>query len=336
MLADAKDSLVRRTSALLLSLGLAASLAACAPTADGGADNAEATSEACQPAASGAASESVTVAGDIESQPEITFTGPLEAESTERTIVIEGDGAEVAEGDTVNVSYTILNGGTAEQIETTWEAGQTVQVLVDSESQLLSGLSKSLLCAPEGSRIVGVIPPAEAFGAEGQPQFGLEADQSLVFVADVVSIAPQPLERAEGEAEEAPEGFPAVELGENGAPTITIPDEEPPSEFQLATLIQGDGEEVGADDTVTVHYTGINWNTGEVFDSSWERGQPASFPTGGVIPGFRDALVGQLVGSQVIAIIPPELGYGPQGGTPDGSIGAEDTIVFVVDILATS
>jgi len=325
---------VRRTSALLLSLGLVATLAACTPAAeDSTADRAD---EACEPAASGASSEAITVAGDFEAQPEISFEGPLEPEETERTVVIEGDGAAVAEGDTVNVSYTILNGGTAEQIETTYEAGQTVQVLVDSESELLSGLSKSLVCATEGSRVVGVIPPADAFGAEGQPQFGLEAEQSLVFVADVVSIAPQPLERAEGSAEEAPEGFPAVELAENGQPTVTIPDEEPPTEFQLATLIQGDGDEVGADDTVTVHYTGINWNTGEIFDSSWERGQPASFPTSGVIPGFRDALVGQLVGSQVIAIIPPELGYGPQGGTPDGSIGAEDTIVFVVDILATS
>lgn len=325
---------MRRTSALLLSLGLVATLAACSPAAED--STADRANEACEPTASGASSEAITVAGDFEAQPEISFEGPLEPEETERTVVIEGDGAAVAEGDTVNVSYTILNGGTAEQIETTFEAGQTVQVLVDSESKLLSGLSKSLVCATEGSRVVGVIPPADAFGAEGQAQFGLEAEQSLVFVADVVSIAAEPLERAEGSAEEAPEGFPTVELAENGEPTMTIPDEEPPTEFQLATLIQGDGDEVGADDTVTVHYTGINWNTGEIFDSSWERGQPASFPTSGVIPGFRDALVGQLVGSQVIAIIPPELGYGPQGGTPDGSIGAEDTIVFVVDILATS
>ena len=85
----------------------------------------------------------------------------------------------------------------------------------------------------------------------------------------------------------------------------------------------------------TVTHSVDNWNTGEIFDSSWQRGAPATFPTDGVIQGFRDALVGQTVGSQVIAIIPPDLGYGPQGGTPDGSIGAEDTIVFVVDILGT-
>jgi peptidylprolyl isomerase len=52
-----------------------------------------------------------------------------------------------------------------------------------------------------------------------------------------------------------------------------------------------------------------------------------------VIPGFRDGLIGQTVGSRVIIVIPPDLGYGPSGGTGDGAIGAEDTIVFVVDIL---
>ncbi|WP_414172937.1 FKBP-type peptidyl-prolyl cis-trans isomerase [Clavibacter tessellarius] len=55
-----------------------------------------------------------------------------------------------------------------------------------------------------------------------------------------------------------------------------------------------------------MQYTGINWNTKKVFDSSWDKGgKPVSFQTSGVIPGFTKALVGQKVGSQVIAIIPP-------------------------------
>ena len=52
-----------------------------------------------------------------------------------------------------------------------------------------------------------------------------------------------------------------------------------------------------------------------------------------MIPGFRDGLIDQTVGSRVVIVIPAELGYGPNGGTADGSIGPEDTIVFVVDIL---
>jgi peptidylprolyl isomerase len=82
-----------------------------------------------------------------------------------------------------------------------------------------------------------------------------------------------------------------------------------------------------------VQYTGINWNTKKVFDSSWDRGQSATFVTSQVIPGFTKALVGQKVGSQVIAIIPPADGYGDKGQGDD--IGGTDTIVFVVDILGT-
>jgi peptidylprolyl isomerase len=336
VLTDAKDQLVRRTSALFLTVALAASLAACSTAAD------EPTDEAlggCESARAGSASDSVEVAGDFDSTPEITFTGPLEPETTERTIVIQGDGAPIGEGDTVLVSYTILNGDTAAEIESTHGSGQTVQVLIDSSSPMLSGLSKTLACTNEGTRVVGVIPSGEAFGESGQSELGLEANQSLVFVADVVSLAPEPvapLPRAEGQPQDAPEGFPSVVLGDDGAPTITIPDGAPPTELSIAVLIQGDGAVVAPDATVTVHYTGINWNTGAIFDSSWPRGEPAQFPTGGVIAGFREALVGQQVGSQVIVIIPPELGYGPQGGTPDGSIGPDDTIVFVVDILATT
>jgi peptidylprolyl isomerase len=70
-----------------------------------------------------------------------------------------------------------------------------------------------------------------------------------------------------------------------------------------------------------------------MFDSSWSRGAPATFQTTGVVAGFKKALEGQKVGSQVIAIVPPADGYGAQGS---GEITATDTMVFVVDILKTS
>jgi peptidylprolyl isomerase len=120
-----------------------------------------------------------------------------------------------------------------------------------------------------------------------------------------------------------------VEYAESGEPTVVIPEGDVPTEFALSTVITGSGAEVGAADIVVIQYHGVNWNTGEVFDSSWSRNEPASFPTGGVIPGFRDGLIGQTVGSRVIITIPPDLAYGPYDeGNP-----ASGTIVFVVDIL---
>ena len=82
-------------------------------------------------------------------------------------------------------------------------------------------------------------------------------------------------------------------------------------------------------DTAFVQYTGVKWSDGSVFDSSWDRGQPAAFPTNGVVAGFQQALEGQQVGSQVLVVIPPAAGYGAQ----EGSELQNETLVFVVDIL---
>lgn len=315
-----------------LSAGLLVSLAACAP---GGSSTADGD---C--AVSGAASDAVTVGGEFGSVPTIEFEGPLETEATQRTVLVEGEGDAATTGDTVLIEYTVLNGETGAELATTGFSGENAERFpIDTASAQLVGFSLLLDCAAPGTRLAGVIPPADGFGDQGVPELGLTGSESLVFVIDVVEIVPAaaaPLERAEGEAQSAPDGFPTIKLAENGAPSITLPGGEPPTEFDLAVLILGDGPTVEDGQTVTVQYTGLNWNTGEIFDSSWERGTPEEFPTSGVIQGFRDALVGQTVGSQVIAIIPPDLGYGPSGGTPDGSIGPDDVIVFVVDILATS
>ena len=323
---------MRRRSALLssgLSAALLLSLAACAPGGSAPADG------DCAP--SGAASDSVSVEGAFGEVPTIEFDGPLTSEATQRTILDQGEGDAAANGDTVIIEYTVLNGETGAELATTGFTGANAERFpIDTESEQLVGFSLLLDCATPGTRLAGVIPPAEGFGDAGVPELSLTGTEALVFVIDVVGIVPPPLERAEGESQEAPEGFPTVELAENGAPTITLPAGDPLTDFDLAVLITGSGAVVEDGQTVTVHYTGMNWNTGEIFDSSWERGTPADFPTSQVIQGFRDSLVGQTVGSQIIAIIPPYLGYGPSGGTPDGSIGATDVIVFVVDILAVS
>lgn len=323
---------MRRRSALLssgLSAALLLSLAACAPGGSAPADG------DCAPA--GTASDAVSVEGAFGEVPTIEFDGPLMPDATQRTVIEQGEGDAAANGDTVVIEYTVLNGETGAELATTGFTGENAERFpIDTASAQLVGFSLLLDCATPGTRLAGVIPPVEGFGEQGVPELSLTGSESLVFVIDVVSIVPPALERAEGESQEAPEGFPTVELADNGAPTITLPDSEPFTEFDLAVLILGDGPVVEDGQTVTVHYTGMNWNTGEIFDSSWERGTTADFPTSGVIQGFRDALVGQTVGSQVIAIIPPDLGYGPSGGTPDGSIGPDDVIVFVVDILAAS
>jgi peptidylprolyl isomerase len=315
---------VRVATSLVVTIGLVASLAACTTSAP------DATDPNCEPVASGAVSEAVKVTGEFGAKPTITFTAPTEVEETQRTVVIAGDGDTAVAGDTVNVNFSLLNGTTGDEITATeFGSEPTTSFPLDAE-QFLVGIVDTITCSTVGSRVVGVIPAADAFGADGSADLGVEPDQALVFVVDVVSIDPPvvpPLSRADGEDQPATEGFPTVVLDADGRPTVTIPDTAPPTELKIAVLKQGDGAEVQDGDDVVVHYVGMNWASKVIFDESWARGEPAQFNTAQVIPGFTAALVGQKVGSQVIVIVPPDQGYGEGTGDTNG------TIVFVIDIL---
>ncbi len=122
--------------------------------------------------------------------------------------------------------------------------------------------------------------------------------------------------------------------GDDGAkPDVTIDTPVSVDETAVDTLTEGDGDEVAEGDTVVVDYLGLLGRTGEQFDSSYDRGQPAVVTTDGVIPGIEKAVVGQTVGSRVVVAVAPSDGFGPQG-QPDAGIEADDTLIFVIDIVA--
>lgn len=322
-----KGAFVRAAASILVSVGLVAALAGCSTPSQPGA-----SIDGCEPAASGAASAAVKVSGEFGTAPEVNFEAPTSVDATQRSVVIAGDGDVALEGTTVNVEFTIYNGETGEKASESGYADTPSPFNVD-DAEFLVGIVKTLQCSTAGSRVVGVIPPDESWGEAGSPQLGIEPGQDIVFVADIVSVDPAPLpplDRAQGEPQEPTAGLPTVELDDAGRPTVTIPGGAAPTELEIATLIKGDGAEVAIGDDVVVHYVGTSWDTREVFDESWARGAPATFNTQAVIQGFTEALVGQKVGSQVIAVIPPELAYGTDPAAHD--LGGQ-TLVFVIDIL---
>ena len=117
-------------------------------------------------------------------------------------------------------------------------------------------------------------------------------------------------------------------------PEIPRPTGSPPRRLQTEDIVRGTGPGAKPGDTITAHYAGVTFSTGEEFDASWNTGQPFPFPLGGgqVIDGWDRGIVGMKVGGRRMLTIPPELAYGSQG-TPDGSIGPNETLVFVVDLL---
>ena len=128
-------------------------------------------------------------------------------------------------------------------------------------------------------------------------------------------------------------GLPAVTGKAGEVPTIAAPTGTPPTTLQIQDIIVGTGSEVAATSTLTVHYTLMTWSNGQIVESSWSGGQPATFPLANVIAGWQKGLPGAKVGGRRLLVIPADLGYGPNGS---GSIGPNETLIFVVDIIAVS
>jgi peptidylprolyl isomerase len=116
------------------------------------------------------------------------------------------------------------------------------------------------------------------------------------------------------------------------APTVTVPTSAPPKSLESADLITGTGAVAKPGDNVTVQYVLATYSSGKVVQSSWTS-QPFTFTLGAgqVIPGWDKGVVGMKVGGRRELIIPSSLGYGAQ--SPGPGIAANDTLVFVIDLL---
>lgn len=308
----------------LIALGLAAlALTSCsgtsAPTASSSSSASSSTSagtaaatDVCeQPAAEGDISKSVTVSGDdLTAAPTIAIGDAAVPTAIERTVALAGTGDKLADGDYVSYAVTMFD-ATGKQ---TSDQGHDGTALTE-QLTTTTGIGQIFGCANVGSRIVIAAPQQD--GSAGY------------WVFDVLGATPGAQWCT---VSDKPGKLPEVAFDTDGKPTITIPaGAAAPTEVELSVLTEGDGEVVGEGDSVTVDYTGVKWSDGTVFDSSWDRGEPATFSTTGVVTGFKRALEGQKVGSTVLVAMPPKCGY---AGT--GNELADETLVFVVKIESST
>jgi peptidylprolyl isomerase len=158
---------------------------------------------------------------------------------------------------------------------------------------------------------------------------------TLVFVAACSSSShssSSPTSSAAAAGSSASGSAPAVANAADlhSAPTVSAGTGTPPTTLVIKDLVRGTGLTAQSGSTVNVQYVGANYATGKVFDSSWQRGQPATFSLSQVIPGFSQGIVGMQVGGRRELVIPPAMGYGPSGSGP---VGPNETLVFVVDLV---
>lgn len=115
-------------------------------------------------------------------------------------------------------------------------------------------------------------------------------------------------------------------------PEIEPPQGGAPDTLKIHDDVIGDGAEAGPGALVEVHYLGVDFDSGEEFDSSWSRGESIEFPLNGLIRGWQEGIPGMKVGGRRTLVCPPAWAYGPAGG---GHRLSGRTLIFVIDLLAT-
>jgi peptidylprolyl isomerase len=145
------------------------------------------------------------------------------------------------------------------------------------------------------------------------------------------AATPAPTETATAQAANVDAIVKGITKNTKKKPAIVTPQGDPPSRLVVKDIVKGKGRPAKPGDRLTMQYVGVSWSTGEQFDASWDRGQPFAFQLGAqmVIPGWDKGMVGMRQGGRRLLIIPPDLGYGPQGSGP---IAPNETLVFAVDL----
>lgn len=290
----------------------------------------------CGSSAPASPNASVTAKGSFDASPSVTIPKETPTSVLAVKTLIQGNGAAITKSDLFLSNFTIYvwNGKTNKLLDSTYSSSP--QVL---PAALLPGIQSAVTGKKLGSRVLAVIPPKQGYGTSGNSQLGVTGSDTLVFVMDLLQKYSSGTVSASGSQVSSGGGsLPSVSATAGTAPKVTIPKGvTPPKTLVAKTLIKGSGPVVTKGEDVVAQYTGVNWRTGQVFDSSWQRGLPYSFKIGAtpsqVIPGWDTGLVGQTVGSRVLLVIPPGDAYGSAGQSQAGIKGT-DTLVFVVDIIS--
>ncbi|GAA0965610.1 FKBP-type peptidyl-prolyl cis-trans isomerase [Actinocorallia libanotica] len=279
----------------------------------------------------------VVVEGKFRQRPAVEFPkGEAPPEAFQVETPIEGEGRKVAEGDLVvadYAGYVWKKGGTSALIGSSYQGGVPSSF---PTWNLVPGLKKALVGAKVGSRVVAVIPPVDGYGPKGAPRLQIGGEDALVYVLDVVAAHAKDASVAAEEGLEKA-GLPKVAGG--AVPGVAVPGGPAPKDLVVETVKKGPGEVIEPGRLVAIQYVGALWRDGKVFSSSWSDGKvyATAIGQGLVIKGWDEALVGRTAGSRLLVVTPPGKAYGDEDlkvkGLPKYGIKADDTLVYVIDVL---
>ncbi len=254
----------------------------------------------------------VTVSGTADEAPTVTYDTPFVYTEPYSEAVWEGSGEPVSDGEWVLLRFYAEDPVKGDVLRNDFEE-VPVPYRVDVAS-LGPELYALIVDKPTGSRLLQVTQ---------------EDNQTSVIVFDVLPA------HSTGEPREQSEEHPAVSYGQSGEPEVTIgEDVQKPTQLVVQQLRAGSSEQVDTNSQVVLQYTAAKWKDAEVFDSTWtEDSGPVTVNLGAeqIITGLEQALIGAPIGSQLLVIVPPELGFADSEHKL-----AKTTLIYVVDIVAAS
>lgn len=264
--------------------------------------------------------------------PSLTVPKNFAVDQTTTKVLQAGKGAKAKSGDTLKVDYVAVNGRTGKEFDSSFKTGQpwTIQL---TKAKALPGFLTALKGQRVGTRLIAAIPPIDGLASE-RPEIGLKKSDTMVVYFDIRSKLAM---KASGKRQALPADVPEV-VERGGKPIGFRKTPSTPATLTASSahvVIQGTGAKVPKDGTVVAHYLGQEFPDGAVFDQSWTRGAPATFPLSSVVKCWKDLLPGVSVGSRVVLECTAADAYGDN--PPAGSqIKPGEALLFVVDVLEAS
>jgi len=292
----------------------------------------------CDPLAVAGKASSLVDVEDAETPgnpPVAVFPTPLVTKGQELSRTIEGEGPPALTGAAVDFQVAAYLGTDGQFLTaSSYTDQESVRRVINPESE--DFFARSLQCAQAGDRLVVTDTIANVFGPIPEDEL-VQNDSTVVVIVDVVEAY---LDQANGRQAPLQSGAPMIVTHPEGFHGVTLPMGSPPDDLQVYTVKKGAGAPLSSGDTAVVHFTGVVWETRQVFSSSFDQQTPLDIvlvdgstegAAQGVISGIYDGLQGQTVGSQVAIVVPPSAGY-PEGAGPAG-VPEGATLVYVFDIL---
>ena len=270
---------------------------------------------------------------DANSEPSVKIDAPLLTEKSEAQVLVEGEGNEISEGQTIKLKSGIYKNIDGMKVDENF-TGEAVPMKVDDTmKQQMPELYDTLIGSKVGSWIAytTVEGNPKSDGSVSEPEDGARAERIIVMNVESASDPSTVLEQSKVKELKDAKQLPSVDTSEK-EPKISIPkDTQAPQGLAVDVLEEGKGAQATENSDVEVKYHGVTWADGKKFDGNFDSEDTAKFNLSQVISGWTKGLSGQKEGSKLLLSVPSDMAYGD-----NATQGPSGPLVFYVELTKVS